>query len=102
MKDNTMDNTQHTHNTDPAKCTGDYYTCSCPECQYQAALDNYGERLAEVGSSAYMLYGNAADAMRVAYSEVRKPTRAMFGLPPEPERKVAPPSPVDTSDDIPF
>jgi hypothetical protein len=70
--------------------------------QYDDALDNYGERLAEAGSSAFMLYGNSADAMTVARSEVGpEPRPEDFGLVPEPPRPAPAPAPVDPSD-IPF
>lgn len=38
------------------------------------ADQSYSEYVAEVGSSAFMLYGNSADAMTVAYAEVRPPS----------------------------
>jgi hypothetical protein len=83
-------------------CTGNPYTCDCPACHYENALESYYECLAETGSSAYMLYGNASDANRVAYAECGpRPRPEDFGLAPEPPRVPAPPAPVDP-DDIPF
>ena len=80
----------------------DPYTCDCAECQFDAATQSYYEILAETGSSAFMLYGNASDANRVAAAECgAPPTRADFGLPPIEPRSAPKPSPVDP-DDIPF
>jgi hypothetical protein len=85
-------------------CTGDPMTCDCNRCQYENALDTYGERLAEAGSSAFMLYGDSGDAMSVAYQTVRKPRPEDFGLTADDVRPATPPPPVSPVDptDLPF
>ena len=65
---------------------------------------HYGELLAEAGSSAFMLYGNASDAMSVAYQTVRKPRPEDFGLTADdlaPATPAPPIAPVDPTD-LPF
>ena len=86
--------------TTPTTCTGDRYDCPCPFCQYDLALDQYGEMLAEAGSSAFMLYGNSSDAMSVAYATVSPPRPEDFGLTaadlaPAPRPAPAPVDPTD-------
>ena len=85
-------------------CTGDLYTCNCAHCAYDAALQSYDETLAEIGSGAFMLYGNAADAITVAHAEVQPPRPEDFGLSAAdvaPARQAPRPIAIDP-DDLPF
>lgn len=55
--------------------TTEVSTWTLEECaEYCDVIEeSYSEMLAEAGSSAFMLYGNADDANSVAHQEVRSP-----------------------------